>query len=304
MKILRLLLVALVVSGGLTACGKGEVKPASSGDPAPPTTVEETTTSAPEADAAGGDATEIAVTGTEYAYEADVEGITAGPIAVTFDNQGKEEHQVSIVRLKEGKTQADFAALAGDPSQFAGVLETFGGPNAVAPGESNSTLQVLEPGDYFFVCFVPGPDGQPHAAKGMLLPLTVGEAEGGEVAEPQEEDQTLALQDYAFGFGDDALLEAGAYTVTNDGPQPHEVAIYSPTEGATAQDITDYFGSTEPPTGPPPVVAAGGIGPIDPGRTVNIELEAGEYVFICFIPDAADGAPHFTKGMIQAVTVE
>ena len=302
MKILRLLLVALVVTGGLSACGKDAVKPASSGAPAPPTTVEETTTSAPETEEAGAEATEIAVTGTEYAYEADVEDITAGPISVTLDNEGEEEHQASIVRLKPGKTEADFAALAGDVSQFDEILETFGGPNAVAPGESGSTLQVLEPGDYFFVCFIPAPDGQPHAAKGMLMPLTVGEAEG-EAAEPQEEEQTLALEDYGFGFGDDALIEAGAYTVTNSGPQAHEAAIYAPSEGSSAEDVIAYF-SNPAPSGPPPAVPAGGVGPIDPGRSVNLELEAGEYVFICFIPDAADGAPHFTKGMIQAVTIE
>ncbi|HEX4904625.1 MAG TPA: hypothetical protein VFU93_04180 [Acidimicrobiales bacterium] len=301
MKNLRPLLVALLVIGGLAACGKEGEKPASSGEPAPPTTVEETTTTAPETDEAG-EATEIAVTGKEYAYDADVEGITAGPISVTLDNEGEEEHQVSIVRLKPGKTQADFAALGADVSQFDEVLETFGGPNAVAPGESNSSLQVLEPGDYFFACFIPAPDGQPHAAKGMVLPLTVGEAEG-EVAELPEEEQSLALQDYAFGFGDDALLEAGAYTVSNKGPQAHEVAIYAPAEGSDAQDVVDYFGNPTP-SGPPPATSAGGIGPIDPGRTVNIELEAGEYVFVCFIPDAADGAPHFTKGMIQVVTVE
>lgn len=34
------------------------------------------------------------------------------------------------------------------------------------------------------------------------------------------------------------------------------------------------------------------------------DIEAGEYVFVCFLPDANDGAPHFTKGMIQAVRVE
>ena len=302
MKNLRPLLVALLVVGGLAACGKDAVKPASSGEPAPPTTVEETTTSAPDEEEAGAEPTQISVTGTEYAFEADVEGITAGPVSVQLDNDGEEEHQVSIVRLKEGKTEADFAALSGDLSQFDDVLETWGGPNGVAPGESGSSVQVLEPGDYYFVCFIPAPDGQPHAAKGMLMPLTVGEPEGA-IGELPEAEQSMALQDYDFGFGDDALLEAGTYTITNRGPQPHEAAIYAPAEGSSAQDVIDYFGNPAP-TGPPPAIGAGGIGPIDVGRSAQIDLEAGEYVFVCFIPDAADGAPHFTKGMIQIVNVE
>ena len=304
MKNLRPLLVVLLVVGGLAACGKEGEKPASSGEPAPPTTVEETTTSAPETEEAGGEAeaTEISVTGTEYAFEADVEGVTAGPVAVRLDNDGEEEHQVSIVRLKEGKTQADFAALGNDLSQFDDVLQTFGGPNGVAPGASLSSVQVLDPGDYFFVCFIPAPDGQPHAAKGMVMPLTVGPAED-EVAELPEAQHELQLQDYDFGLGEDALLEVGTYEVSNTGPQAHEAAIYAPAEGSTTQDVIDYF-SNPAPSGPPPMVGAGGIGPIDVGRSSRIELEAGEYVFVCFIPDAADGAPHFTKGMLQVVTVE
>ncbi len=299
----RLLLVALVVVGGLSACGKDDVKPASSGEPAPTSTTETPAETTPtSADDEGQASSEVTITGTEYAYEAagDAAPIAAGPVTVTLDNAGAEEHQISIVSLKEGKTQADFAALGGDISQFDDVLETWGGPNGVAPGESVSSTQVLEPGDYFFACFIPAPDGAPHAVKGMLMPVTV-EGEAGDA--PPAEDLTLALSDYTFGFGDDALIEAGTYTVTNDGPQPHEVAVYAPAEGSTAQDVVDYH-SNPAPAGPPPMVGAGGIGPIDVGRSATVELTAGEYVFICFIPDAADGAPHFTKGMIQIVNVE
>lgn len=297
----RLLLVALVLLGGLAACGKDDVKPASSGEPATSTT-EVTAPEEPAEDAAG---TQLTVTGTEYAYQAaegtDTAAIPAGPVTITIENAGAEEHQVSVVQLREGKTQADVAALAEDISQFDEVLTTWGGPNGVAPGASNSTTQVLEAGEYLFVCFIPAPDGEPHVAKGMVMPVTVE----GEAAAPTEpaDDLRLALKDYDFGLGDDALLEAGAYTVSNDGPQAHEVAVYAAADGATTQDVLDYFRNPAP-AGPPPIVGAGGLGPIDPGRTATMELAAGEYVFVCFIPDAGDGAPHFTKGMIQVVNVE
>ena len=37
---------------------------------------------------------------------------------------------------------------------------------------------------------------------------------------------------------------------------------------------------------------------------ITMDFEPGEYMFICFLPDPADGKPHMAKGMVQAFTVE
>lgn len=303
----RLALVSLPLIVALAACGKGDVKPASSGSPET-TEAEAATTTTTEAEAVE---TSLSFTATEYAYAAEGDAgaapIPAGPVTVTLTNTGAEEHQISIVKLKPGKTQEDFAALAGDISQFDDVLETWGGPNGVAPGGSNTSTQVLEAGEYLFACLIPAPDGVPHAAKGMLLPVTVEGGEGGEVdtALPDGVDQ-ISLSDYSFGLGTaeepTELSADDGWVIVNDGPQAHEAAIYTAAEGSTMDDVVAYFSNPEP-AGPPPIVGAGGIGPIDVGRWVEAPLEPGEYVFVCFIPDAADGAPHFTKGMIGFATV-
>lgn len=301
-----LLVVALVIAGGLGACGKGDVKPGASGEPTETEVVETTTTTAAAEEPAA--AASITLTGTEYAYAyPDGEGpapIPAGPVTVTLENEGVEEHQISIVKLKPGKTQDDFLGLATDISQFDDVLETWGGPNGVAPGDSNTTTQVLEAGDYFFACFIPSADEIPHIVNGMLLPVTVE----GELPEPVEgANDPITMSDYSFGLSKDAaepteLSGSNEWRFVNDGPQPHEAAIYAPAEGSTMQDIVDYLASPAP-EGPPPFVGAGGIGPIDVGRDVIAGLDPGEYVFMCFIPDAADGLPHFLKGMIEFATV-
>jgi hypothetical protein len=299
----RLLLVAVVVAGGLTACGKDTVKPAASGEPATSATTEETTTTTEPPEAA----TSIELIGTEFAYtasgDAEEAPLAAGPVTVTLQNAGVEEHQISIVKLKDGKTMDDFAALATDLSQFDDVLETWGGPNGVGPAEENTTTQVLEAGDYLFACFIPSPDGLPHVVKGMLLPVTVEDTD--DEAEDATADDELTLSDYTFGLGtaeEPAEIDAGAWRFVNDGPQPHEAVVYAPAEGATNQDVLAYFSNPEP-AGPPPIVPAGGIGPIDAGRETVAELAPGDYVFLCFIPDAADGAPHFVKGMIEFAKV-
>jgi hypothetical protein len=135
----------------------------------------------------------------------------------------------------------------------------------------------------------------------MVAPFKV---EGAATGEAATADKKIVLKEYDFGFGDDALLEAGTYAFENAGQQIHEASVYAPADGKTAQDIIDFFSNPNPPAGPPPFVSSGGIAPTNPGTSVIADLTAGEYVFVCFIPDAADGAPHFTKGMIQTVTVE
>jgi plastocyanin len=38
--------------------------------------------------------------------------------------------------------------------------------------------------------------------------------------------------------------------------------------------------------------------------SMDVDLPAGNYAFICFVPDPTSGAPHAALGMIGALTVE
>jgi plastocyanin len=290
----RLVVLALLAASTLTACGKDDVLPAQSGEVITTTTTAATaTTVAPQP---------AALTATEYAYAGSNLTFKPGDVSVTLTNNGKEEHQATIVRFKEGKSLADLSKVAADdPGQLDSVIDVFGGPNAVAPGGTVTATQTLGPGDYFFMCFIPAPDGQPHAAKGMVAPFKVeGQAVG---AAAPDSSNTIALKEYAFGVTG-GKTKAGPVTFSNQGEQLHEAAIYKPAPGKTTKDVIEYF-KQENPTGPPPVVPAGGVTAIDPGSSSTVNLTAGDYVFMCFLPDKAspNGAPHFTKGMIQAVTV-
>jgi plastocyanin len=300
----RLVVLALLVSGTLVACGKDDVRPSQSGEVITTTTTAETATTVPPQKAT--------LTATEYAYAGTGLTFTPGDVSVTVTNNGKEEHQATIVRFKDGKSLADLSTVAAkDPGKLDTVIDVFGGPNAVAPGGTVTATQTLGAGDYFFMCFIPAPDGQPHAAKGMITPFKVeGEAPGPTTASAEN---TVALKEYAFGVSGAATdpnagpekpvsVKGGTITFANQGEQLHEAAIYKPAAGKTAKDVIEYFKQANP-TGPPPVVPAGGVTALDPGTSSTSTLSAGDYVFMCFLPDRASGAPHFTKGMIQAVTV-
>jgi hypothetical protein len=60
---------------------------------------------------------------------------------------------------------------ADDPS---GVTEWTADSDVAASGEEAVlTIENLEPGEYAMVCFIPAPDGQPHAFLGMAVGFTV-----------------------------------------------------------------------------------------------------------------------------------
>lgn len=246
----------------------------------------------------------------EFAYEGDLSGLTAGPVTVNLTNEGTLEHQAMLLRLNDGETVDTFlGAAAADPSGVDALTRVagFGGPNGVAPGRTVSSTQVLEAGEYVLICVIPDETGVPHAAHGMVMPVTVAEAEDADApAEPLVEDpQDADIVLVDFGFSADEEMPAGEpVVVANDGGQGHEVAVYRLEDGATLDDVQAAL--ADPAAGPPPMTPTTGLGVIAPGGSAAMTMpdEPGEYVMICFLPDVAgDAAPHFTHGMIAELTL-
>jgi plastocyanin len=254
--------------------------------------------------ATGGEVQDLAVTGTDFAFSAPT-SIPAGITKITLTNDGAEEHQAQIAGLAAGTTIDDLnAALAGEEAAALALLTLSGGPTGVMPGDTGATTSNLAPGAYVFLCFVRSPDGVPHFAKGMIAPLEVTEPPV--EAEVPAGDSEVTLQDFAFVGLDTLTPGAHTVTVTNVGPQPHEATIVELAEGVAAADLIPMFTSTEPPTGAPPFTSVGGVAGIAVGQTVtmDVDLEAGSYAFLCFVPDPATGAPHAALGMVGTLTVE
>jgi uncharacterized cupredoxin-like copper-binding protein len=310
-RVRRAALAALVVAGlvpALVACGDDDDDTATEGA----STTE---------DSGGGlssvaeDAQEIEVTvpggeDGEFAFDADLSGLTAGPVTVTLTNNGELEHQAMLLRLNEGESVDSFlAAAAADPSGLdaLALVEGFGGPNGVGPGATKASTQVLEEGDYMLICVIPDDAGVPHAAHGMLMPFTVAAADGGATVRPvvdEPADADVTLVDFGFELNGD--FEAGqTVTVANGGEQAHELAVYRLNDGASAEDGEAWLADPEA-GGPPPFSPAGGIGALAPGGSAQLTLpdEAGDYLVVCFLPDVAgDAKPHHTHGMVTSMTL-
>jgi plastocyanin len=248
----------------------------------------------------------VTVHAREYAFVAPAR-IAAGTTTFRLVNDGKEAHQVSILKLAPGKTPADFlaAAKANQPMPWA---IGAGGPNAAEPGRTIEATVTLEPGSYVLVCWVPsrGPP-VPHLAKGMIHPLTVIAAEAPATAAAYAPDAApdvrVELADYTFKFS--KPLTAGTHTiqVVNTGPQEHEAVFEKLAPGKTMHDVDAWF--ERGMQGPAPMTGYPGMAALGKGRTgtFTTTLTPGRYVVVCYVPDAKDGKPHEMHGMVQELTV-
>lgn len=244
-------------------------------------------------------ATVVAFDATDFSYQGPTT-IPAGLTTLRLNGQGREMHHLTVLRLVDGKTFADFEAAMRKGDLEPRWAVPVGGPNPPAPGESAEVTQVLEPGEYALVCFVPSPDGKPHIMKGMMKALTVTPGAAG--AELPEADVRMVLDDYRFTL--DQPLTAGKHVirVENNAEQPHEVVLVQLAPGKTPHDVVAWI---EKPEGPPPGKPLGGVAGMVKGTVVNfpVDLAPGDYGFLCFLPDAKDKAPHFVHGMVQQFKV-
>lgn len=117
----------------------------------------------------------VEVVAREYTFEHPAE-IPAGPTSFRLVNEGAEAHFLLVVRIPEGTTLDEALAFEGDPME-AGLMEGLeGGESGVAApdGQDEEFANLtLEPGQYGLLCFIPGPEGTPHAFMGMATSLTV-----------------------------------------------------------------------------------------------------------------------------------
>ncbi|MGI8485877.1 MAG: hypothetical protein ACR2OU_16660 [Thermomicrobiales bacterium] len=264
----------------------------------------------------------LAITAKDYEFQLPAT-VPGGYTEITLKNEGPDTHHAMFMRLNEGKTLDDFMAAAKLPNFGAlfAVSTSQGGPASIDAGQESSVILNLQTGQYVVICVIPGPDGMPHYQMGMLAPITVTEVLTAGT-EPTAET-TVDLVDFSFE-NLPKELPAGKHTwkVTDTGKQVHELSINRLAPGVTFDQVKAMLmaplpaspvpGAVATPqatpvmSGPPPFVAMAGVAPMSPGETnwALIDVTAGDYFAICFVPDTKTGAPHFMLGMIMPFTVK
>ena len=245
---------------------------------------------------------QMTVVATEYAFTAPDE-VPSGMMTVHLVDNGSELHHVAFVKLNDGKTIADVEQALKSKGPMPMWAIDRGGVNPSHPGGGMSSItQMLEPGNYALLCFIPSADGVPHFAKGMVRPLTVTASSNAPTAAPTA-DIVMTLSDYTFTTS--KPLTAGTHTIEikNSGTQSHELVLARMAPGKKAADLGAWV---EKQSGPPPAEPIGGVPAIEKGTSVfmTADITPGDYAFICFIPDSKDGKAHFTHGMLQDVHVQ
>ena len=236
----------------------------------------------------------VHVRATEYAFQAP-DTLPSGVTTFHLMNEGKETHHVVLVKM----SFADFQKVnpAGPPPPDLVVL---GGPNAAPPGGTAEATVDLPPGSYTIICLIPAADGMPHMTKGMARALEV--TQGASTAAMPAADITVKLSDYSFDITGPLTAGRHVIRVEDAGPQMHELVFVKLEAGKTVQQMAQWL---EKPAGPPPGALVNGASPMTLGvaNTTVVDLAAGDYGMICFVPDAKDGKPHIAHGMVKQITV-
>ena len=122
------------------------------------------------------------------------------------------------------------------------------------------------------------------------------------VATPQE--VTFTATEFAFTGPDSIAPGMTKIEFVNNGQQPHHMILARINDGHTLQELHEFM-AANPHAAPDFVTFYGAANVVsNGGRTGStVDLPAGEYVAVCFIPDPADGKAHIEKGMMRALIV-
>lgn len=201
---------------------------------------------------------------TEYAFE--LSGEVTGR-TITFDvvNNGDLPHEMAFGAI-EGDRTVDEVVKALQARRPPKWLDDIAGIPVLSPGVTTSMTRDLDEGQYVFLCFLPTPDGRPHATEGMVKVFSVT---GNSEARPPEPDLTITATDSGFEVPE---ITAGTHTIrlVNDGMKPHEFSFISFEPGKTERDLNKWFGSGFKTDAP--AIFPAGMQSIDAGTSVIVEM--------------------------------
>jgi hypothetical protein len=224
----------------------------------------------------------LAIDATEYAFKT-LGSIPGGVTTVQLRNIGKEAHEAQFIKLNPGVTLDQVIAALQQNGPPPDIFSFEGGPAEVVPGKTAEVVLNLAQGQYALLCFISAPDGQPHAAKGMVLPITVGAATGSTTLPAGKGTLNLGT---ANGFDLPATLPAGKsmYRVTNqDTAGPRAFFYGSIPANKTIDDVNAALADQSDSSGPPDwFTSLGGMNGLKPNGSgiVTLDLTPGKYAAV------------------------
>ena len=235
------------------------------------------------------------------------ETVVGGRLLIALENQSSARSDVTFIQLPAGITLADLDAAfanpdAGAPDWFGDIVST-GGFNVDA-GETGYGVLDLTPGEWLIGVGDTNP----------FVPLTVtgDAAEATTDGADPDADITLQLDAHAIDLPEQLPAGPQVWHGVNSSTDSHEVVLIKTPELLTPEQVIAAAslpeGTAPEPGEPDPATfefVAAGLKTMSSGHEiwVELDLEPGYYVAICFSPDPATGQPHALLGELDIFTV-
>jgi hypothetical protein len=99
---------------------------------------------------------------------------TAGHHVIRVDNDGPQDHDITMLRVLPGKTDAEVDKWLLKPDMRDAPVEAVGGVVGMARWAHGEFEADLKPGNYLILCMIPdAKDGKLHFMHGMSTKVTV-----------------------------------------------------------------------------------------------------------------------------------
>ena len=225
--------------------------------------------------------------------------IAGGTTRIVLKNSGRSAHDAQMIRV-EGADQNAVVQFLSATEEGGPTPDWFrggGGVGTVPPGQTATVTMELEAGDWY-IADTQSPDQPENAPSyvttGGLKQLTV--ADGGSDASLPDATATVEAKDFSFEISGELKSGRNSVQFANEGAEPHHLIGFPLLPGKTAADFATFIQTEGAPTGPPPVDFESQVGTavIAGGQSLvtDMELSAGNYMFVCFVSDRAGGPPH------------
>lgn len=116
---------------------------------------------------------DVTVTLSDYAFAFSTP-LTAGTRTIRVENAGPQLHEITVERLDDGKSMADWTAWAQGGMKGPPPAKAMGGVIGPQKGAHAFFTIDLKPGKYLVSCYVPDEkDQKPHVAHGMVQEIEI-----------------------------------------------------------------------------------------------------------------------------------
>lgn len=249
--------------------------------------------------------------------------LPAGHVLFTLVPEGPNLAGLTLLQPPAGMPESEIvanipAAISEDVALPGWVYA--GGVEAMEPGEPESFVVDLQPGEYRLAAAwrdAEAMDAAPSISSAVLTvarPASGPEATAAAREGAPEAAVRLEMTDDLAYLVAPSPLPAGpqVWEIANTGTlQAHHAVMMRVPDGTTAEQIVEEAGAMMTGAAPSPdgvmaqAAPAGYAGMQTGGITTwaEFDLEPGTYAVICFIADPATGHPHVMEGMVSVFTV-